>query len=104
MELDLFDKRARLKNVTSPFGGWWLQPAGTLHRTNLGPSPMLPPFIIEQIRRREQQERAQREAQRPRVELPISPFVPEREGFPASRPWSEEDGQERDRGVTIIQF
>lgn len=64
---------------------------------------MLPPFIIEQIRRREQQERAQREAQRPRVELPIMPFVPE-EAFPASRAWHEEEGKERDRGVTIIQF
>lgn len=66
---------------------------------------MLPPFIIEQIRRREQQERAQREAQRPRVELPIMPFVPSAdEAFPASRAWNEEEGHERDRGVTIIQF
>jgi hypothetical protein len=66
---------------------------------------MLPPFIIEQIRRREQQERAQREAQRPRVELPIMPFVPRGdETFPASRAWIEEDGPERERGVTIIQF
>lgn len=64
---------------------------------------MLPPFIIEQIRRREQQERARREAQRPRVELPIMPFVPD-DALPASRAWNEEEGKDRDRGVAIIQF
>jgi hypothetical protein len=67
---------------------------------------MLPPFIIEQIRRREQQERANREAQRPRVELPIGPLRPLREpSFPASGAYDEESGDENpERGVVIIQF
>ena len=54
---------------------------------------MLPPFIIEQIRRREEQERALPE--QPRVELPIdrpAPRVP---------PAPEE---KRDRGVIIIDL
>ncbi len=54
---------------------------------------MLPPFIIEQIRRREEQERARHE--QPRLELPLerpSPRVP-----PAP-----EDGP--DRGVVIIDL
>ncbi len=69
-------------------------------------APMLPPFIIEQIRRREQQERANREAQRPRVELPIGPLRPAREpGYPASGAYDDESGNETtDRGVVIIQF
>lgn len=63
---------------------------------------MLPPFIIEQIRRREQQERANREAQRPRVELPIAPLRPAREpSFPS---YDEPTDETPDRGVVIIQF
>lgn len=67
---------------------------------------MLPPFIIEQIRRREQQERADREAQRPRVELPIGPLRPTREpSFPASGAYDDDSSEETpDRGVVIIQF
>lgn len=65
---------------------------------------MLPPFIIEQIRRREQQERANREAQRPRVELPIAPLRPSREpSFPSSS-YDEASDETPDRGVVIIQF
>jgi hypothetical protein len=67
---------------------------------------MLPPFIIEQIRRREQQERANREAQRPRAELPIGPLRPRREsGFPGANVYDEDSGSETpERGVVIIQF
>jgi hypothetical protein len=67
---------------------------------------MLPPFIIEQIRRREQQERANREAQRPRVELPIGPARPIRDpSLPASGAYDEESPDETpNRGVVIIQF
>jgi hypothetical protein len=67
---------------------------------------MLPPFIIEQIRRREQQERANREAQRPRAELPIGPARPIREsGYPASGAYDDDSGSETpERGVVIIQF
>jgi len=58
---------------------------------------MLPPFIIEQIRQREQQERQKREAeQQPRLELPIDVH------HPARRP--PEDEEEAERGVTILDL
>ncbi len=57
---------------------------------------MLPPFIIEQIRRREEEERVRHE--QPRVELPLQLPVPR---APASPHPSEEN---RDRGVTIIDL
>ena len=56
---------------------------------------MLPPFIIEQIRRREVEERKQYE--QPQLELPISPSPPQ----PVKRREESEDGQ---RGVTIIEL
>jgi hypothetical protein len=53
---------------------------------------MLPPFIIEQIRRREEQERARHE--QPRLEIPLD--------RPAPRaPAAEEKGE---RGVVIIDL
>jgi hypothetical protein len=60
---------------------------------------MLPPFIIEQIRQREQRERARRDDNRPRLELPIE-HVP-------GRPHSSEgegEGEDEDegRGVVIV--
>ena len=57
---------------------------------------MLPPFIIEQIRRRERRDEARREAERPRVELPIDiyPSAPE----PAPKE------EQSDRGVVILQL
>lgn len=58
---------------------------------------MLPPFIIEQIRQREQQERQKREAEQPRLELPIDVHHPVR------RP-PQEDEEETDRGVTILDL
>jgi hypothetical protein len=54
---------------------------------------MLPPFIIEQIRQREERER--RHAPQPYLELPIPPAAPPRDP-------SERD--ERDRGVVIIDL
>jgi hypothetical protein len=54
---------------------------------------MLPPFIIEQIRRREEQERTRHE--QPHLELPIGQPVPR-------APQAPEDGG--DRGVVIIDL
>lgn len=53
---------------------------------------MLPPFIIDQIRRREEQEQ-ERERPRPRVELPI----PERHSTPKTE-------EESNRGVVVIDL
>ncbi|CAN5315549.1 hypothetical protein BH09MYX1_BH09MYX1_15640 [soil metagenome] len=55
-------------------------------------SPMLPPFIIEQIRKREIEERAQPE--QPRLELPLY------EPRPAGKPPVDEEK----RGVIIIEL
>ncbi len=61
---------------------------------------MLPPFIIEQIRQREEKEREQRresERNQPRLELPLDRFP--------SRP-PRPDGEEDDpnRGVIILEL
>src|SRR5262249_20204864 len=48
-------------------------------RREAGGLPMLPPFIIEQIRQREEKERERREQHQPRLELPL-------ERYPAPRP------------------
>ncbi|HEY7956465.1 MAG: hypothetical protein ACHQ17_10265 [Polyangia bacterium] len=57
---------------------------------------MLDPWIIEEIRRREEEERHQRE--RPVVEIPLeAPVHPGQGGKP-----SEDTGQER--GVVIVDF
>ena len=59
---------------------------------------MLPPFIIEQIRQREEKERAQREDNQPRLELPL-------DRFPAPRaPRSEHEEDEPNRGVIILEL
>jgi hypothetical protein len=54
---------------------------------------MLPPFIIEQIRRREEQERGRHE--QPRLELPVDRPAPRTPQAP------EEPGE---RGVVIIDL
>ena len=54
---------------------------------------MLPPFIIEQIRQREERER--RNGPQPFLELPVPPSVPPRD------PRERED---TDRGVVIIDL
>lgn len=65
-----------------------------LDRGTPGRFPMLPPFIIEQIRRREEKERA-REQRQPRLEVPLdrppqrAPKAPEEQG---------------ERGVVVIDL
>ena len=54
---------------------------------------MLPPFIIEQIRKREEEERQIEE--RPVLELPLPPRAPSAERSP------DDDG---DRGVVVIDL
>lgn len=54
---------------------------------------MLPPFIIDQIRKREEQER--RRDERPRVDLPLPPVLPGVE---------QHAEEEADRGVVIIDL
>ena len=53
---------------------------------------MLPPFIIEQIRRREEQERARHE--QPRLEIPADRPAPRAPQAP----------EEQERGVIIIDL
>ena len=57
---------------------------------------MLPPFIIDQIRRREEDERRRTELDRPRLELPVDAYQPQHE------PAVEED--EPERGVVILDL
>ena len=59
---------------------------------------MLPPFIIEQIRQREEKERARREDSQPRLELPLDDRYPS----PARRPDMEDD--DPNRGVIILDL
>jgi hypothetical protein len=56
---------------------------------------VLPPFVIEQIRRRERVEQARREAERPRIELPIDRPPP---------PESSDQDDRSERGVVILEF
>ena len=58
---------------------------------------MLDAFIIEEIRRREQEAERRREESRPRQELPI-PQKPPPSGD------RERDEEPSDRGVTIIDY
>ncbi len=59
---------------------------------------MLPPFIIEQIRQREERERQQREESRPRLELPLERYPAQRRQKPA------EDDDDPNRGVIILDI
>jgi hypothetical protein len=66
---------------------------------------MLPPFIIEQIRRREEQERKQYE--QPQLELPISPSGPSHPhpgAGPPSQPKRRDENDEGQRGVIILDL
>jgi hypothetical protein len=58
---------------------------------------MLDPWIIEEIRRREEEERQHRE-QRPVLELPL-----ERPPYPTGRP-ENQPGPGEERGVVIVDF
>lgn len=60
---------------------------------------MLPPFIIDQIRRREEEELRRRDEQ-PRLELPVDAFPPKRKRDHDEE--SEEEGGER--GVIILDL
>jgi hypothetical protein len=57
---------------------------------------MLPPFIIDQIRRREEDVQRRQELDRPRLELPIDVH------HPAPEPKPAEDSV--DRGVIILDL
>ncbi|MCL2724120.1 MAG: hypothetical protein FWD69_06740 [Polyangiaceae bacterium] len=59
---------------------------------------MLPPFIIEQIRRREEEERKRHE--RPQLELPVSPA----QRPPPKRREDREDPDQGQRGVVIVDL
>ncbi len=54
---------------------------------------MLPPFIIEQIRQREERER--RNAPQPYLELPVPPMQPRDPG---------EEPEDQNRGVVVIDL
>ena len=79
-------------------------PAGWLQFKSIpGASPdrkrgleMLPPFIIDQIRRREEDVQRRQELDRPRLELPIDVY------HPAPEPKPSEDDIER--GVIILDL
>jgi hypothetical protein len=58
---------------------------------------MLPPFIIEQIRQREQRERERREENQPRLELPL-------DRGPMRRPAPDPEEDEPNRGVVILDL
>ena len=55
---------------------------------------VLPPFIIDQIRRREEEERRRHEFEQPRLELPEE----------AKRPTPERREDEPERGVVILDL
>jgi hypothetical protein len=57
---------------------------------------MLPPFIIEQIRKREEQERKQYE--QPQLEIPV--VTPPNQGPPTRR----DEKDEGKRGVIIVEL
>ena len=61
---------------------------------------MLPPFIIEQIRQREEKERERRESDRnqPRLEIPVDRYPPRR----PAEPEHEED--DPNRGVIVLDL
>ena len=58
---------------------------------------MLPPFIIEQIRQREEQERSRRSENRPRLELPIESGQRRSNSTAA-------DEDDAERGVVIVDL
>ena len=58
--------------------------------------PMLPPFIIEQIRRREEAQRRKTESKQPRLELPVDVYEP------ANEPEGAEE--DRHRGVVVVDL
>jgi hypothetical protein len=62
---------------------------------------MLPPFIIDQIRRREEEERRRIERDRPRVELPVDVYRP---APTEPRRGDEDEKDDPERGVVIVDL
>lgn len=60
---------------------------------------MLPPFIIDQIRRREEEEIRKQELEQPRLELPQDVYPPPRERRP-----SEDRDDDGKRGIVILEL
>jgi hypothetical protein len=91
-ELDLLAVAARFMSRLKVHGTW------ALNRESEA-APMLPPFIIDQIRRREEEERRRIEREQPRVELPVDAYRP------APRPQSDADEpDDPERGVVILDL
>lgn len=62
---------------------------------------MLPPFIIEQIRKREEEELRRRNVEQPRLELPVEyPQAPP----PRRTERDIEDEEDRQRGVIVLNL
>jgi hypothetical protein len=58
---------------------------------------MLPPFIIDQIRRREEEQERRNQLDRPVLELPV-------DGMPPFMPPPAEKEEEPQRGVVILEL
>jgi hypothetical protein len=91
-ELDLQPAPARFMSRLKAHGVW------ALNRDSEA-APMLPPFIIDQIRRREEEERRRIERDQPRVELPVDAYRP----APRPQPDAEEP-DDPERGVVILDL
>jgi hypothetical protein len=61
---------------------------------------MLPPFIIDQIRRREEEESRKHELEQPRLELPQDIYPPMGE----RRPDKDRRDDETERGIVILEL
>ena len=59
---------------------------------------MLPPFIIEQIRKREEEERRSHQQDQPRLDIPMDVHRP------APPREAEDDPESPDRGVIIVDL
>ena len=59
---------------------------------------MLPPFIIDQIRRREEEQSRRQEYDQPRLELPVDVYQP------APKPRGDEREPDVERGVIILDL
>lgn len=57
---------------------------------------MLPPYIIEQIRQREERERQRQDISQPRLELPLAPLP--------ARPMGSNEDDDPDRGVVVLDL
>ena len=91
-ELDLPPAAARFMSRSNVHRTW------ALNRESEA-APMLPPFIIDQIRRREEEERRRIEREQPRVELPVDAYRP------APRPQPDADEpDDPERGVVILDL